>query len=159
MPHEEHIAFPEIGQFRQAIRNVKAKAQRVGTDANGDAVVSLPSYFQSENIEYRYQLTVIGTFAQAIVAKEISNNQFVVKTDKPNVKVSWMVTGVRNDVWAQNRRIVPEVDKRGSEKGKYLHPEYYGKGNESRIGYIDPTRLKAKAKAAADKSKTTNSTK
>lgn len=34
----KHIAFPEIGQFRQAIRNVKVKAQRIGTDANGDAI-------------------------------------------------------------------------------------------------------------------------
>ena len=121
----------------------------ITTDANGEAVVSMPSYFQAENIEFRYQLTVIGTFAQAIVAKEISNNQFVVKTDKPNVKVSWMVTGVRNDVWSQNNRVVPELEKADSEKGKYLHPEYYGKGNESRIGWIDPSRAKAKAKAPA----------
>ena len=133
----------------------------ITTDANGEAVVSMPSYFEAENIDFRYQLTVMGTFAQAIVAKEISNNQFVVKTDKPNVKVSWMVTGVRNDVWAQTRRIVPEVEKTGNEKGKYLNPELFGKGNESKIGYIDPSRMKAKAKSAtAVKSKTTaNATK
>ena len=77
----------------------------ITTDANGEAIVSMPSYFEAENVDFRYQLTVIGTFAQAIVAKEISNNQFVVKTDKPNVKVSWMVTGVRNDVWAQYNKV------------------------------------------------------
>ena len=60
-----------------------------------------------------------------------------------------MVTGVRNDVWSQNNRVVPELEKADSEKGKYLHPEYYGKGNESRIGWIDPSRAKAKAKAPA----------
>lgn len=108
----------------------------VTTDANGEAIVSMPSYFEAENIDFRYQLTVMGTFAQAIVAKEISNNQFVVKTDKPNVKVSWMVTGVRNDVWAQNRRVVAEVEKADKDKGKYLHPEYYGLGSESKINYI-----------------------
>jgi hypothetical protein len=121
----------------------------ITTDANGEAVVSMPGYFEAENIDFRYQLTVIGTFAQAIVLKEISNNKFVVKTDKPNVKVSWMVTGVRNDLWAQNRRVIPEVEKTGADKGKYLHPEYYGKGNEARIGWIDPSRLKAKAPAPA----------
>ena len=130
----------------------------ITTNANGVAVVSMPSYFEAENIDFRYQLTVIGIFAQAIVAEEISNNKFVVKTDKPNVKVSWMVTGVRNDVWAQNRRVVPEVEKTGADKGKYLHPEFYGKGNEARIGWVDPAHLKAKTSAPA-KPKTALNTK
>ena len=120
----------------------------ITTDANGEALVTMPSYFQAENVDFRYQLTVIGTFSQAIVAKEISNNQFVVKTDKPNVKVSWMVTGVRNDAWSQNNRVLPELDKASSDKGKYLHPEYFGKGNESRIGYIKPARATSKSNTA-----------
>ncbi len=60
----------------------------ITTDANGDATVQLPTYFQAENIDYRYQLTVIGTFAQAIVMKEVENNRFVIKTNQPNVKVA-----------------------------------------------------------------------
>jgi hypothetical protein len=40
------------------------------------------------NRDFRYQLTVIGTFAQAIVVTEIANGSFSIKTDKPNVKVS-----------------------------------------------------------------------
>ncbi len=131
----------------------------ITTDANGEAIVNMPGYFEAENIDFRYQLTVMGTFAQAIVLKEISNNQFVVKTDKPNVKVSWMVTGVRNDVWAQNRRVVPEVEKTGAEKGKYLHPEYYGKGDEARIGWINPAPLKSKTSTAARPKVATTQTK
>jgi len=100
------------------------------TDANGDAVVALPGYFQAENIDFKYQLTVIGQFAQAIVYEEINNNQFKIKTDKPNVKVSWQVTGVRNDEFAKQNRIVPELEKAPSEKGKYLNPELYGKSAE-----------------------------
>ena len=69
----------------------------VTTDANGFARVSLPSYFGALNTELKYQLTCIGTFAQAIIAEEVRDNQFVIQTDKPNVKVSWQVTGVRND--------------------------------------------------------------
>src|SRR6185503_18768551 len=64
------------------------------TDANGTGVVELPSYFEAENMDFKYQLTVIGEFAQAIVLKEISQNKFTVKTDKPNIKVSWLVIGV-----------------------------------------------------------------
>ena len=72
----------------------------ITTDAQGNAIVQLPDYVSTVNRDFRYQLTVIGQFAQAIVAKEIANNQFSIKTDKPNVKVSWQVTGVRNDAWA-----------------------------------------------------------
>lgn len=97
----------------------------INTGANGVAVVELPAYFQAENIDFKYQLTVIGQFAQAIVAEEISNNKFIVKTDKPNVKVSWQVTGVRNDQYAQRNRIVPEVEKAPEEKGFYMNPEVY----------------------------------
>lgn len=130
----------------------------VTTDANGEATVSLPSYFQAENIEFRYQLTVIGTFAQAIVGKEVENNQFVVKTNQPNVKVSWQVTGIRNDAFAQAHRIVDVVDK-GTNRGKYLYPELYGKGNESRIGWIDPSHFKAKSNAAAKRPSAATTTK
>lgn len=115
----------------------------ITTDANGDAVVNLPSYFQVENIDFRYQLTVIGTFAQAIVSKEISNNTFSLKTDKPNVKVSWQVTGVRNDPYAQQHRIVPEVMKNENERGRYRHPELYGLPNTMRINYVDVNKMVA----------------
>ena len=97
----------------------------VTTDANGFAEVELPSYFESLNIDFRYQLTVIGTFAQAIVAEEISNNRFLIQTDKPNIKVSWQVTGIRNDPYASQNRIEVEVDKTIDERGKYAHPEVY----------------------------------
>ncbi|MCK5741343.1 MAG: hypothetical protein KAH48_03925, partial [Chlorobi bacterium] len=77
----------------------------VVTDVNGNASVQLPDYFESLNIEFRYQLTVIGQFAQAIIFEKIKDNKFKIKTDKPNVEVSWMVTGIRNDSYAKDKRI------------------------------------------------------
>ena len=106
------------------------------TDVNGEATVQLPSYFQAENIDFKYQLTVVGQFAQAIILKEVEDNKFVIKTDKPDVKVSWQVTGVRNDAYAQKHRVVPEVDKTGEEKGKYLFPELFGFGEDKSIESI-----------------------
>jgi len=97
------------------------------TDANGTAIVKLPAYFNALNKDFRYQLTVIGTFAQAIVSEEIKGNAFVIKTDKPNVKVSWQVTGVRQDSYANAHRVVPEVEKEPEFKGKYLYPVEMGK--------------------------------
>ncbi len=96
------------------------------TDSTGTAIVQLPSYFEAENVDFKYQLTVIGTFAQAIVAEEVQNNQFVIKTDKPGVKVSWQVTGVRNDKFAQENPVIVEEEKAPEDKGKYLHPQLYG---------------------------------
>jgi len=105
------------------------------TDANGEAIVLLPSYFDTLNKDYRYQLTTIGQPAHAYIQREIFNNQFVIKTDKPNVKVSWQVTGVRNDPYAKQNRVVPEVDKSKEEKGLYLYPESYGLPKEMSIDY------------------------
>lgn len=99
----------------------------VTTDEKGEAWVKLPDYFEALNKDYRYQLTPIGQFAQCIILKEIENNQFLIKTDKPNVKVSWQVTGVRQDPVANKYRIITEVEKKPEEKGYYLHPECYGK--------------------------------
>jgi hypothetical protein len=59
--------------------------------------VALPAYFEAINKDPRYSLTVIGVFAQAIISKEVVDNSFEIATDKPNVKVSWEVKGVRND--------------------------------------------------------------
>ena len=109
----------------------------VVTDGGGRAVVTLPSYFQSLNTDFRYQLTVMGQFAQAIVASEVANGQFVIQTDKGNVKVSWQVTGIRQDAWANAHRIPNEVEKTEKEKGHYIHPELFGHAGEPSISEID----------------------
>lgn len=112
------------------------------TDAMGNANIALPDYFMALNKDYRYQLTVIGQPAQVWVQQEISNNKFVIKSDKPNVKVSWQVTGIRQDAWANAHRIVPEVEKQGRDKGKYLTPEVFGKPAEMGIHYVKPMKEK-----------------
>ena len=90
----------------------------------------MPSYFEAENKDFRYQLTTIGQPAQVWVAEKISGNQFKIKSDKPNVEISWQVTGVRQDAWANAHRVEPEMEKKGIEKGKYLHPELFGKSRD-----------------------------
>ena len=98
----------------------------VTTDRHGLATVVLPDYFDALNGDFRYQLTVMGKFAQAIVAQEIANNRFVIRTSKPDVKVSWQVTGIRHDAYANAYRIPTEEDKPAAEQGYYLHPEVFG---------------------------------
>lgn len=98
----------------------------ITTDANGYATVKLPAYFESLNEDFRYQLTVIGSFAQAIVSKEVYGNEFVIQTNQPEIKVSWQVTGIRHDKFAEAHRVVPEVEKEPQFKGKYLHAAEWG---------------------------------
>lgn len=102
----------------------------VTTDENGLAVVELPDYFEALNRDFRYQLTVIGQFAQAIVLEEIKGNRFKIKTDKPTVKVSWQITGIRKDPFAEKNRIQVEVEKSEQERGKYLYPEIKNQPNK-----------------------------
>lgn len=98
----------------------------VTLDSLGQAVVALPPYFEALNMDFRYQLTCIGEYAPVYVAEEISNNRFKVAGGKPGLRVSWQVTGIRKDPFAQAHRIQPEVEKKGEEKGRYLHPNEYG---------------------------------
>jgi hypothetical protein len=105
----------------------------VVTDGSGSAVVKMPEWFEALNRDFRYQLTVIGQPAQAWVAAEIANGAFAIRTDRAGVKVSWQVTGVRQDPWANAHRIPLEVDKDAVDQGHYLHPELYGHAGEADI--------------------------
>ncbi|MCB1626206.1 MAG: hypothetical protein KDI48_00670 [Xanthomonadales bacterium] len=106
----------------------------VETDAEGTAEVILPDWFEALNQTFRYQLTVLKSFARATVWEEIEGNRFVIRTDEPGIRVSWQVTGVRHDRWAQAHRIPVEQDKPANDQGKFLHPDLWGKGAEHQIG-------------------------
>jgi hypothetical protein len=118
----------------------------ITTDENGDAVVEMPDYFDALNKDFRYQLTVIGTFAQAIIAREMKGNRFVIKTNAASVKVSWMVTGVRHDAYADRHRIKVEEDKPERERGFYLHPEVFNQPEEKSIEWARNPEMMQKLK-------------
>lgn len=107
------------------------------TDSDGFASIELPDWFETLNRDFRYQLTVIGSFAQAIVAEEVQNNRFVIRTSAPAVKVSWQISGVRQDAWAQAHRIPVELEKTEAERGRYLHPAAWGLPAEKGLGFAE----------------------
>ena len=107
----------------------------VTTDTEGHATVVLPDYFEALNRDFRYQLTVIGKLAQATIASEIENNRFTIKTDQPDVKISWQVTGIRQDALAEAFPPCVEEEKPEAERGSFLHPEHYGHPRERRIAF------------------------
>ena len=92
------------------------------TDDEGLATVSLPDFFEALNREHRFQLTPIGQLAVATVEGEVRDNAFTIRTDKPGVTVSWQVTGVRQDPWAEAHRIpvVEEKPLRGGPADRAL---------------------------------------
>jgi len=102
----------------------------VVTDGHGHATVEMPAYFEALNRDFRYQLTVIGQFAQAIVVEKVHDNRFVIKTNKPGVEVSWQVTGIRHDAYANAHRIPVEEVKPPEDQGHYLHPQLFGTSEE-----------------------------
>lgn len=111
--------------------------------ADGTVTVTLPSYFYALNIEYRYQLTCIGGHAPVFVAEEINKNQFKIGGGKPGMKVSWQVTGVRNDAAAVSKPLQVELDKVGREIGKYINPEAFGQPLTKSIDPMAGTRTSA----------------
>ena len=108
----------------------------ITTNENGIAIVQLPDYFEVLNKDFRYQLTCFGVFSQAIVYEKINNNHFIIKTKKPNVEVSWQVTGIRQDPYANQNRIQVEVEKSAEEKGHYLHYKEYNQPIEKSIEVV-----------------------
>ena len=95
----------------------------VTLDSAGTAIVTLPAWFEALNEEFRYQLTAVGAPGPNLyVAEEITNNSFTIAGGSPGMKVSWLVTGIRHDAWANAHRIPVEQDKPPKERGTYLHP-------------------------------------
>jgi hypothetical protein len=128
----DHPLDPEnkylIHSFVESPEMMNIFSGNITTDENGMAIVQMPDYFEAANEDFRYQLTVIGTFAQAIIKEKIKGNVFVIQTNQPNVEVSWAVTSVRADKYAVKNRIAPVVEK--EFKGSYIHPELYGFGKD-----------------------------
>ena len=105
-------------------------------DHSGEAWIELPNYFEALNRDFRYQLTPIGSPGPNLyIAEEISNNRFKIGGGKSGMRVSWQVTGIRNDPAAKQYAFKAEQDKPADERGKYLMPELYGQPETMGIRY------------------------
>jgi hypothetical protein len=103
-------------------------------DARGDAWVTMPDYFQALNRDFQYVLTSVGSSQPRLyIAREIEGNRFKIAGGRPNGKVSWMVTGIRQDAWANAHRIPTEQDKPAAERGTYLYPDLVAPTGEKNI--------------------------
>jgi trimeric autotransporter adhesin len=126
------------------------------TDELGLATVTMPDWFQAENTDFRYQLTIVDErFAQAVVSKRMENNQFTIHTNATNVQVSWQITAVRQDAYAKAHPVVVEQEKPASERGFYQNPELFGQPKEKQTEWarrpkaMQQMKLQQEARKAA----------
>ena len=80
------------------------------------------------------------------VAEEIAGNQFKVGGGIAGRKVSWQVTGIRHDAFANANRIQVEELKPDAAVGTYLHPEAFGQPVEKGRSTLTAADSKATAK-------------
>ncbi len=114
----------------------------VALDANGEAVVTLPEWFEALNKDFRYQLTAIGAPGPNLyIAEEVANNRFRIAGGSPGMKISWQVTGIRQDAWAKAHPMAVEVEKSAVERGYYLHPELLDQPEEKGIEWAHKPEL------------------
>jgi hypothetical protein len=102
-------------------------------DGQGEAVVELPAWFSVLNRDFRYQLTCLDRHAPVFVAGEIKDNRFRIGGGSPGLKVSWLVTGIRQDPWANANPVPPEHEKPEAERGSFIHPGLYGQPEEKSV--------------------------
>jgi hypothetical protein len=101
-------------------------------DDDGEARVQMPDWFEALNRDFRYQLTAVGSSAPGLyVGSEMKDGSFTIAGGSKGQKVSWQVTGIRQDALANAHRIPVEEDKTEDERGKYLHPDVVKGGGEA----------------------------
>jgi len=105
-------------------------------DANGEAWVQLPDYFEAINRDPVITLTPVGSpMPNLHVAVEVQNGRFKIAGGVANKRVFWRVEAIRNDLWVQRYGYQTEQEKEDEIKGKYLYPELYGQPKERGIHY------------------------
>lgn len=104
-------------------------------DANGEATVTMPDYFNAVNANFSYQLTPIGGYAPLFIKEKLDDGKFVIAGGADGMEVSWTVYAERNDPYLQqhpeSKRV--ELDKEEWNQGKYLQPDLYGEPESKKI--------------------------
>ena len=123
----------------------------VTLDDNGEAWVQLAEWFEALNKDFRYQLTPIGAPGPNLyIAETVQENRFKIAGGAPGMTVSWQVTGIRHDPYAEANRIEVETEKRPDEQGKYLAPLEWGQPEEKGMEYERLEQMRAAAEVASE---------
>ncbi len=69
------------------------------------------------------------------------------------VEVSWQVTGIRHDAYANKHRIPVEEQKPEDERGLLLHPDAFNKPEEKGVQFVNLAAQLERVKAARTQAK------
>ena len=127
----DHPDAPADRWYRQAVVGSFEQVSVIGgnalTGANGQARVRVPALFARYHADFRYQLTALGDYQRVYVARKLDRTgRFTIVADRPDLEVSWQLTGVRIDPAARKHPIKVESRKPRLLRGRYLQPELYG---------------------------------
>jgi hypothetical protein len=123
-------------------------------DGNGEGVVNLPDWFQALNKDFRYSLTAIGVPGAGLyIADEVSDNHFRIAGGSPGSRVSWQVTGIRNDAYVQKHPMKVELEKSELERGHYLQPELYQQPDEKSVDWVRQPDFMKRVREIREKNK------
>jgi hypothetical protein len=79
--------------------------------------------------------------------KNNNGSRFKIAGGISAMKVSWQVTGIRKDPWANTHRVQVVENKPDKERGYYIHPDLYGQPTENQINrLLFPEQKKSKSK-------------
>lgn len=119
-------------------------------DKNGIAIVQLPEYFNTINIDFSYQLTPIGApMPNLYVSQKINNNGvFQISGGEAEKEVSWSVYAKRNDKYIQENpeETKSEIEKTGDRKGKYWDPASWKQPKEKGVLYMQSSEPQKSSK-------------
>src|ERR671923_12617 len=108
-----------------------------GTGVYGSSGSGLAAFLDG-NVRITGNLTITGTLQKgggsfkidhpldpANKYKNNNSSRFRLAGGASRMKVSWQVTGIRKDPWANAHRIPVEEDKPANERGYYTYPELF----------------------------------
>jgi len=114
----------------------------------------MPDWFEALNKDSRYSLTPIGAPGPNLyIAEEISGNRFKIAGGASGMKVSWQVTGVRQDAYMRAHPMKVEVEKSEKERGHYLRPELFDQPEEKGIQWARHLELMKQMKQRSESAK------
>ncbi|HZM86921.1 MAG TPA: hypothetical protein VFF31_10385 [Blastocatellia bacterium] len=126
----------------------------VRLDSNGEAIVELPEWFGALNKDFRYSLTALGAPGPNLyIAEEVAANHFKIAGGTPRAKVSWTVTGIRQDAWANAHRIKVVEEKSERERGHFVHPELFSQPEEKSVEWARHPELMKRMKLEREQMK------
>jgi hypothetical protein len=79
------------------------------------------------------------------VKRELAEGAFSIAGGTPGQRISWQLTGIRQDAWANAHRILIEEDKPTAERGLYLHPTEHGQPGDKGIDAVRNAAMKPHA--------------